>query len=124
MAVLLGLAAFLLVGFSLRKKETAGLLRVTVDGSVFGEYDLSVDQVIPVDTPYGSNRLVIRGGSVIMEEADCPDKYCVKKGAISRTHDTLICLPHRLAAEIVPGNRDSIPEAPGEGNWEVDVYAE
>ena len=52
---------------------------------------------------------------VEMKEADCPDKYCVKQGKITRTRQNIVCLPHKVVVEIAVSDNT-------EGN-EADVIA-
>lgn len=51
----------------------------------------------------GQNLLIIRDGEAWIEEADCPDRLCVKQGHISKTGQSLICLPHKLTVMIEGG---------------------
>ena len=74
---------------------------VTVDGEVYGTYDLSEDREIPVEKEgVVCNVVRIRDGQAYMEEADCPDQLCVKQGRISADHATVVCLPNRVVVEI------------------------
>ncbi|MFR4337598.1 MAG: NusG domain II-containing protein [Lachnospira pectinoschiza] len=41
-----------------------------------------------------------------MTDADCPDKLCVKTGMISKTGETIVCLPHRVVVEIIGAAAD------------------
>ena len=41
-----------------------------------------------------------------MEDADCPDKVCVKTGKIKSPGQTVVCLPHRVVIEITGDNAD------------------
>lgn len=81
-------------------------LRITVDGEVYEEYPLEEDRELFLRGEYGENRIVIRQGEVLIEEADCPDQYCVRHPAIKRENEVIVCLPHRLVLEIV-GDRPS-----------------
>ena len=79
-------------------------VQVRQDGVVTAEYPLSQDRT--VDIPFvngGHNVLVIHNGEAWVEEADCPDALCQKTGRISRTGQSVICLPHRLVIEITGG---------------------
>ena len=98
--------ALLLLGFGslalLRSGQKDGaFVRVTVDGALYGTYALSEERTVQIDTAYGSNTLRIEGGRVRMEEADCPNKDCVEKGAISKTGQIILCLPHKLSVTVV-----------------------
>ena len=55
---------------------------------------------VKIQTGHGTNVLVIENGSAYMEEADCPDGYCKRQGTISRVNETIVCLPHKLVAEV------------------------
>ena len=49
----------------------------------------------------GSENIIeISGGSVRMIYADCPDKICVRTGAISRSGQSIVCAPHRVVITI------------------------
>ncbi len=102
-AIIAGISA-LMVMFAQSGAGTS--VRVTVDGALYGEYSLSGEQSIFIDSASGYNRLVIENGSVYMAEADCPDKYCMDYKPVSRGGETIICLPHRLVVEVT-GTRDA-----------------
>ena len=72
----------------------------TENGEVYGTYSLAENQTVKIQTGHGTNVLVIENGSVHMEEADCPDGYCKRQGTISRVNETIVCLPHKLVAEV------------------------
>ncbi len=76
-------------------------VRICADGEVWGIWPLDQDREVGVRTEDGWNKVCIRDGSVYMEEADCPDGYCVRQGHIQSGLDTIVCLPHKLVVEIV-----------------------
>ncbi|MCM1567900.1 MAG: NusG domain II-containing protein [Roseburia sp.] len=94
------LAAFMAFMLGRQDKQPGKYLRIIIDGELYGEYSLEADRKILVQEVYGSNDVVIQEGTVFVEEADCPDKYCVKHHAIDRVNETIVCLPHRLVLEI------------------------
>ena len=61
----------------------------------------------------GYNRLVIRDGEAWIEEADCPDRLCAGQGHISKTGQSLICLPHKLTVTIEGGERAELDAVVG-----------
>ncbi|MEG0767299.1 MAG: NusG domain II-containing protein [Clostridia bacterium] len=69
---------------------------VTQDGVVCARFALSQDAVWET----AGNRVVLSGGTVRMESADCPDQRCVRQGAVCRTGEQIICLPHRLVVTL------------------------
>ncbi|HIW59840.1 MAG TPA: NusG domain II-containing protein [Candidatus Anaerobutyricum avicola] len=102
------ISAFLLIGLAglllfAAWRDEGEFVRVTVDGTVFGEYPLDRDDVIDIETGEGTNTLTIVDGQADMTEADCPDKICVDHIAISRAGESIVCLPHRIVVEIIAG---------------------
>ncbi len=51
----------------------------------------------------GYNLLAVSGERVWMEAADCRDQICVHHIPITGGGESIICLPHKLAVEIVAG---------------------
>lgn len=98
-------AAFLLWGILHILLSSPGQqITVTQDGKVLGTYFLTEENTLTfTDEKGGTNRLVIRGGEAYMEDADCPDKLCMRQKAISEKGESIICLPHRLTVEVTAG---------------------
>ena len=100
-ACLAAAAVILFAALAMAKSGGDGnTVRITVGGSVWAQYPLDEDRTVTVSEESGVNVIEIKQGTVRMKEADCPDEYCVLKGSISRTGETIVCLPHRLVAEI------------------------
>ncbi|MGN0203353.1 MAG: NusG domain II-containing protein [Coprococcus sp.] len=101
--VLLCVAVAGLIIVQMLQRQSGALVTVTVSGKTYGTYSLNTPQIIEVEDEMGYNRIVIEDGYVHMEEADCPDQYCVKHAKIHYSHETIICLPHELVVEISGG---------------------
>ena len=98
--LLLAVAAVMALFMRALGGHTGERIVVTIDGALFGEYRLSEDRTIDVEGDFGQNRIVIQNGSAYMEAADCPDKYCMTYEPISKTNESIICLPHRLVVQV------------------------
>lgn len=61
-------------------------------------------EAFEVITPLGRNLVVVEEETVLVAEADCPDKVCVKTGRLERAGETAACLPHKLLIEIKEGS--------------------
>lgn len=109
------LAAVLIVAFIISYiviefgvKKQGEVVEIKIDGNVQYEFKLDEDKEITVDGYQGGmNTIVIRNKTVFMTDADCPDKICVHTAAISKTGETIVCLPHRVVVEI-KGNEKAI----------------
>ena len=70
---------------------------VRQNGAVLCTLPLEADAEKEILSPDGSgfNLVRVQSGTVCIADADCPDRTCVRMGAISRAGETLVCLPHR-----------------------------
>ncbi|MBQ9768478.1 MAG: NusG domain II-containing protein [Lachnospiraceae bacterium] len=91
-----------------RAPEAGAYVVVSVKGAEHGRYTLSENRVLEIEGPLGTNRLVIEDGNVRMEEAVCPDHYCIEQGAISKTGEQIICLPNGIIVEIIGGEETGL----------------
>lgn len=113
-AALLALSAASYFGIRLyaaaHTKEAVAV--VTVDGEEYGRYPLDEDCTACIELSDESyNVLVISGGYADMTEASCPDKICVSHRKISKTNETIVCLPNRVVVTIENA-----------GDAEIDVF--
>lgn len=76
----------------------ANQLTIKVNGEIEGTYSLSEDREIKIND--GSNVLQIKNGKAKMIEADCPDKLCMHQKAVSKNHESIICLPNKVVVEV------------------------
>lgn len=78
------------------------VLKISVDGEVYGEYSLKDKQEIKI----GDTNVcrIEEDGTVSMTEADCPDHLCVKQGKIKQFGESIVCLPNKVVLEIVTGD--------------------
>lgn len=86
----------LLQGFAMPGKTVT----VFSDGAFYGVYNLDENQVVEINSDNGHNTMEICDGQVRMQDADCPNKDCMKFGSISRTNQTIICLPNKVSLKI------------------------
>ena len=93
-------AAALAIWFACKQEQTADCVQIELAGELYGSYSLSQNLEILVESEFGKNKIVIENGQVSMQEADCPDRYCVAHHAISKAGETIVCLPHKLVVEI------------------------
>lgn len=114
-ALLILLSPVFRAGSSQAETNGASVLEVRVSGELYGSYDLSQNQTIRIQNHYGNNVLLIQDGSVSMESSDCKNQICVKTSAIHTPGQMIVCLPHRLSAEIRSAGASS-PDAHSTGS--------
>lgn len=90
----------------LSKKATSAFVKVSVDGKSYAVYPLEVDTTVEIGQT--GVRFVIENGKAFIAASDCPDKLCIRAGALSEadTGKSLICLPNRVAVTLISGNND------------------
>ncbi len=79
---------------------------VTVDGKLYGTYSLAEDQTIEITQKNHLNKITIKNGAVQMSYSDCRNQVCVDDGSISRTNQSIVCLPNKVMVEITGKEAD------------------
>lgn len=87
-------------------RKNGGYAVVTVDGKEVGRYSLSKDGEYTLNG--GSNIIAIENRRVFMKHADCPDKTCQRRGKVSRTGESITCLPNRVNVYITGSTSNGV----------------
>ncbi len=108
--LLIGTSALVFQQLSMK---TGRMVKVYLDGKEVKSFSLDEDteyKIVAVsdregqsddaDKFAGYNILVIERGKAYISEADCHEQICVKHNAISKTGETIVCLPHSLVIEV------------------------
>lgn len=107
--ILIGIVAVIALLFGgmqfFKSADVDGVVQVTVDGEVYGEYSLDENMDVQIgDTNY----LSIKDGKATMNEASCPDQLCVQQKSISKDGESIICLPNKVIATVIGGEENEI----------------
>ena len=102
--VVLILAAGIYLYMNVISPSKGATVQILIDGEVTQEYDLNSSQKVVIETENGgTNTLIIDNGRCYLDDANCPDKLCVNQGIISKSGQSIICLPHKLVITISGG---------------------
>lgn len=77
------------------------------DGALLYTLPLHTDTRLELDLPQGHNTVVIQGGKVYIESADC-NGDCIRSGQKSQAGTSIVCLPHRLSIVIAGDDLDGV----------------
>ncbi len=100
-ALLAAVAASLLLVQRQRFRQEGAKAVVQVGGQEDRELDLSKEREFWVGDPeIGRNLIRVKDGTVMVVQADCPDKVCVLTGPISQEGEVIACLPHGVVIYI------------------------
>ncbi len=103
--LLVGAAIALAVYFT---HSQGSYVEVWRNSELVGTYSLYNDESIDIVADDGSiNQILIQAGSVCVSYADCPDQTCVNMGKISRSGQSIICLPHNLIVKVVGDDEEN-----------------
>lgn len=106
------------------KPSQGNMVEVRVSGKVVGTYPLNINKTVTIEGKgNGKNVLIIRNGKVKIEEADCPDETCVKKGEVYRVSESIICLPNEVVVEIRRNDFKNNEKVSEQKEDDVDVIA-
>ncbi len=113
LVVLLAVAALGFYFFYFRNRPQGDQVQITIDGTVYGTYSLSKEQEIQIPDVSGAttNVLSIKDGKAKMIEANCPDKLCEYQNAISKSGESIICLPNKVVVTVTGEQDDDTIDA-------------
>ncbi|MDP4088400.1 MAG: NusG domain II-containing protein [Bacillota bacterium] len=96
------------VPFLTAKNYAEKLVVIQVSGKDYKSVPLNKDITIPIRNGSNYNLIVVKNNSVRVAEANCPDKLCVKDGAISKPGQVLVCLPNKVVVMIKGEDKEQI----------------
>ena len=68
---------------------------IKIDGAIVRKIDLTAEETFTLEAGGGKNVVEIKNGAVSVIASDCPDKICVRRGAIKNTGEVIACVPHK-----------------------------
>ena len=110
-ALLLSIAIFGLCLFLF--SDNGDTVTVTVDGQLYATFSLKDNishDIITGKDSNNINRLVIKDGKVSVEYATCPDGICAAHRPISRSGESIVCLPNKVVIKTTTTDNNFIPD--------------
>lgn len=83
---------FLILNISSKPSVT---VTVSQNNKIVYEGKIGEDKQIKLE----SNTVVIKNGEVFMKEATCKNQICVKHKKISKSGESIVCLPNRVTVQ-------------------------
>ena len=104
--VLVVVLSFVIGFFPFSLKEKGATVKISSPG-FSGEYLLSENTEINLSFA----KITVKDGFVFVSESNCPDKLCERFGKISKSGESIICVPNKLTVKITgSGEVDSVAE--------------
>ncbi|MBE6912842.1 MAG: NusG domain II-containing protein [Oscillospiraceae bacterium] len=80
----------------LKDDEAEKVCKISVNGEVVEEMPLSRDGEVKIEGCI----VKVEKGEVFVTESTCPDKVCERTGKISKSGESIICVPNHISVEI------------------------
>ncbi len=100
--------AAVLYGVTMGNAKQGGTATVTVDGEVKKELPLSQNTTYRLETEKGYNVIEIKDGKAKVIEADCRDGLCTEQKSISKTGESIVCLPHKTVIMVTDAQEQEV----------------
>lgn len=108
------IASLLIVAAALFALSLAGggdyacFAEIAHDGEVIARLPLTEDAEFTFDDGEHLNIVEVSGGGVYMQNANCPDGYCMHQGTAERVGDCIVCLPNRITVTVKGGGQGEV----------------
>lgn len=92
----------LILTFSLNNHSPKDCV-VEVNGKEIARYSLEQiqgEKTVEIDNEFGKNVIVIDNNGAKITQSSCPDGLEIKSGKITKSGQSLICLPNRLVVRL------------------------
>lgn len=83
--------------FVFAQKENAKTARVFIDGELYREISLELYSEYNID---GRLTLTVDANGIRVSHSDCPDRICEKTGYISKSGQSIVCLPNGVSVTL------------------------
>lgn len=88
--------------FAASRRES-GVAEIYSNGRLIHKIDLggvASPYEIPIDNGSGHNTIYVEHDKISVSDASCPDKLCIRQGAIQSSSYPIVCLPNNLIIKI------------------------
>lgn len=75
-------------------------IEIYMDNKLYKTYDINDKQEIKIKSKEGYNIVKIHDKGVEIIEASCPDKVCIHQGFITKSSESIVCLPNKVHIKI------------------------
>ncbi len=88
-------------------KDGGSFAEIYADGELLYRIDLEnveSSYEIPIEHGGHTNIVLVENKKISIKSANCPDKLCVKQGAIHNSSYPIVCLPNKIVIQIDGGS--------------------
>lgn len=98
--IILLVISFISIIFIILNKKEAKYALVYYDSKIIKKIDLSINNTYNVKGYNGNVKIKVKNKKIKVIEEKSPYHLCSKKGYISKTYESIVCLPNKIVIEI------------------------
>ncbi len=97
--IIICISLFLIIINKVNEKNGVSA-NVYYNNKLIKKIDLSIDKSYVVKGYNGNVKITVKNGKIKVDEEKSPLHLCSKMGYISKSHETIVCLPNKIVIEI------------------------
>jgi len=86
---------------------------IEIDGQTYQKIAINTDtqEEFIIELPKNNQiHIVVEKNSIQVEDASCPDKVCIRTGAVSKPGQNIVCLPNKVVVYIAGAGDSTIDD--------------
>lgn len=100
------MAALSLWVYDFISAEDPSLVRIYGEQGLFREVSIHEEGRVTITGPLGESIVEVRSGEVSMAFSPCANKLCIHMGKISRSGESILCVPNKVSVIISSRNTE------------------
>lgn len=97
--ILFSISIIILITFNLNQKES-NIAKVYYENKEILKIDLKINNTYTVDGLNGKVKIEVNNKRIRVVEENSPLHLCSKQGYISKSYETIVCLPNKIVIKI------------------------
>ena len=95
--IILSIISIIMIKFNDKKGKIAV---VYYDNKIIKKIDLSINKTYTVKGYNGNVKIIVKNNKIKVDSEKSPLHLCSKQGYISKSYETIVCLPNKIVIEI------------------------
>lgn len=110
-AVVLLIVVITFICFSIFENKDNKKAIIYYENNIIETINLNLNDIYEVDGYNGKVKIVVKDGRIKVDSEKSPLHLCSKQGYISKSYETIVCLPNKITIKIEANNEyDAIVE--------------
>ena len=106
--MLFAITSLFIVSYLQTQGET---VQIFLNNQMKYQYKLNKDKNLIIENQKDFIQIVVKDKKVWVDDSSCPAKICKKMGKISKTGQTIVCVPNKIFIQIIGENEEKYIDA-------------